>query len=315
MARRNLFRCLSIVLLGLCSYWSVRLARPATEDRTDTENPDLYMEIGQQAEFAGDLARAETSLLRAAEISRIYQPRYLLTQFYFRHPQNGQFWKWWRAAMNTAYGDVAPLLDLAWHTRPECEWLWAQALPQRTGIARQYLGFLEEQSERTCADTIARWLAVHGEVADRQALLIWMDKRIEGRDLAAAGTVWNEMCHRGLLPYPGDDPLTNGDFARTPLATGFDWRITGTPGVSTTIGGGRMRMSFTGDQPEDCTLVWQPINADPATHFRVNQEVIGDGLSWTIEKGRLLLVYHRPLGSTRRNDTITLSPPRLEKVP
>jgi len=77
----------------------------------DPENPERRMRLGVRAELAGDERLAEESLLAAAARSRLYQPKYLLAQYYFRRQDAGRFWPWARAALETAWGDPAPCID------------------------------------------------------------------------------------------------------------------------------------------------------------------------------------------------------------
>jgi hypothetical protein len=300
-------RAVWLAALGFSSYFSIRLAWTTS---ADPENPDVLMQLGQSAELAGDLALAEHSLLRAADLSRLYQPRYLLTQFYFRHPQGDRFWTWSRRAFESAYGDVAPLINLAWRTHPDGEWLWRNAIPNHPAIARQYLGFLMGKQQWEPAAAVARHLAVHATIADRQALLIWSDARLAAGDIRAPRDIWNELCRRRLLPYDPDALITNSGFSVTPLAAGFDWRPTDTPGVTVSIDRGRLQIAFTGRQPEQCILIWQYIQPP----FRLDRESLGDGLAWTIEGARLALIYRRPSGSPRRADTIAVAAPRITRV-
>ena len=152
----RLSACLTVVVT-LAGYWSVRLAwadrlsrdrglasreravrlaplsatlherladlRDALPDwqtaaSLDPANADQFERLGQQAEMAGDFALAERSLLRAVELSRLYQPRYLLAQYYFRRQNRAAWERWSREAFAVAPGDVTPLLELAWRMTP-----------------------------------------------------------------------------------------------------------------------------------------------------------------------------------------------------
>jgi hypothetical protein len=317
--RNRVGRAGLLAVLALFSYWSLDQAwsRRELTAELDPENPDILMQLGQRAEFAGDLPLAERTLLRAAAISRLHQPRYLLAQFYFRHPDGDRFGTWSRAALETESGDAGVLLDLEWRIHPDGQWLWDHAVPRRPEVVRQYLGFLTGKQEWESASVVARYLANHGDSSDLQALLIWCDALLVEGDPTAPRDVWDELCRRKLLPYPGDalitNAVTNADFRHKPLAAGFDWRPTGVAGVTISVDRG-LRLAFTGNQPEDCTLIWQYVKCKPGSRYRVDQEPRTDGLAWRLENGRLLLTYHRPLGSTRLADTVTIDAPKLEET-
>src|ERR1017187_9509030 len=78
----------------------------------DPANAEYRMRVGLRAEMAGQFDVAERNLLAAARLSRLYQPRYLLAQYYFRRQNAGEFFQWAHAAFDIAYGDVLALLDL-----------------------------------------------------------------------------------------------------------------------------------------------------------------------------------------------------------
>ena len=114
------------------------------------------MQLGLRAELAGDYPLAETSLLAAAARSRLYQPKYLLAQYYFRRQNAARFWPWARAALEAAYGDAAPVFELGWRLRPDATWLSANLIPPRREMARQYLAYLCNRERWAAAAAEAR---------------------------------------------------------------------------------------------------------------------------------------------------------------
>ena len=108
----------------------------------DPENSGLRTRLGSRAEQTGNFRLAEESLVTAAARSNLYQPRYLLAQYYFRRQNTENFWKWLPLALEVGYGDVMALFDLAWRMQPDAPWIWQKIIPARPEIARQYLVFL-----------------------------------------------------------------------------------------------------------------------------------------------------------------------------
>ena len=121
----------------------------------DPENPERRMQLGLRAELAGDYPLAAKSLLAAAARSRLYQPKYLLAQYYFRRQDDARFWRWAYAALESAHGDAAPVFELCWRMRPDAVWLSANAIPPRREIARQYLAYLSNRERWAAADAEA----------------------------------------------------------------------------------------------------------------------------------------------------------------
>jgi len=310
----------------------------------DPANAERHMRLGLRAELAGDFPLAERSLLRAAVLSRLYQPRYLLAQYYFRRGNADSFLTWSRAAFESAYGDVSPLLDLCWRTRPDAEWLVQYALPPRPEIARQCLAFLMRRQQMNAAGVLARRISEAAVAADRPALLEYCDRRLaEGLAGDAVG-VWNALSRRRLLPDGELDPargvsLTNGNFDHAPGGRGFDWRVEQLSGAKCVLGGGAMRVAFSGRQPEKCLIAWQYVPVEPGIHYRLRFAAPADGVRWSIfdfsgteirgepgadgpltfaplaEVVRLALVYQRPLGSPRLEGTVAITAVRLEREP
>jgi hypothetical protein len=315
------------------------------------ENAVLRMRLGMRAEMDGDLPLAEESLLAAASRSQLYQPRYLLAQYYFRRQNAESFWKWLRSALEIAHGDIAALLDLGWHMQPDSAWIWQHAIPARPEITRQFLVFLAGKRQWETARSLADRIAGTATVADRPILLDYCERRlITGNRLDAMG-VWNTLCRRGLLAYQPLDLvagpyLTGSGFDRTPLETGFDWRFNNPPGVQCTLRDHEIRLRFSGSQPEQCTILWQYIPVEAARLYRLAfgirtiDAAKGDGVGWSVselagtELGngltpsgavqfhsaqnsllKLALVYRRPLGSTRLEGALAISKLSLDRLP
>ncbi|MGA3015632.1 MAG: hypothetical protein ABSF62_00840 [Bryobacteraceae bacterium] len=307
----------------------------------DPANAECRMRVGLRAEMAGQFDVAERNLLAAARLSRLYQPRYLLAQYYFRRQNAGGFFQWVHAAFDTAYGDVSPLLDLCWRMRPDPEWLWAHALSSRPEIARQYLVFLSRRQQVEAAEVLAGQLSESAVAADLPALLEFCDRRLAAGRPAHAVEVWNRLCVSRLLPFEELDPtrgtwLTDGRFAHQALGQGFDWRLNDTDGVTSRRMKGELRVTFSGRQAEWCGVAWQYLATRPGGSYRLRWELRGididspDGVCWKIydlagrrvaaETGggsltfvapadvlMLMLSYERPMGSPRLAGTVAVT--------
>src|SRR5262249_26626785 len=82
----------AVRLLPASGLMHIRLAELRNEPVSELEraaelepvNAIYWQRLGSQAELGGDPVLAEKALRTAAERSHVYQPRYLLAQFYFR---------------------------------------------------------------------------------------------------------------------------------------------------------------------------------------------------------------------------------------
>lgn len=290
--------------------------------------------LALRAEIEGHRDRAAQLLLEAARIDKLYEPRWSLTNFYFRSGDNTKFWPAAREAFQIAYGDQTPLFRLCWQSAQDPAQI-LDAIPDRRSVLAGYLSFLLSNHHAEAAPPAARRLSQQAAAEDLQLLLGYLDQSL---DLET----WNKLCRRGLLPYTPLDPergpiLTNGDFRTAPLLHGFDWRVGNSVGVAavrTTPSG--LRITLSGDQPESCELLSQscPTIAGRRYRFRFVYETSGiapkTGLHWMIDgspapdlssensqtatidftatssSAKLALMYTRVPGSTRIEGVIRL---------
>ena len=308
----------------------------------DPANAEYRMRVGLRTEMAGQFEVAERNLLAAARLSRLYQPRYLLAQYYFRRQNAGGFFQWTHAAFDIAWGDVLPLLDLCWRMRPEPGWLQTHALSGRPEIARQYLVFLSRRQQMEAAEVVAGQLSESAVGADLPALLEFCDRSLAAGRPAHPVEVWNRLCVRRVLPFEELDPasgiaLTDGSFDRRALGQGFDWRLNDTDGVTSRRMKRELRATFSGRQAEWCAIAWQYLATRLGGSYRLRWELRGididspDGVCWKIydlagrrvaaETGTggsltfvapsevlvLMLSYERPMGLPRLVGTVAVT--------
>jgi tetratricopeptide (TPR) repeat protein len=318
--------------------------------RLEPSNPERWLRLGTAAEWSGDSELAGACLRRAAELSRLYQPRYLLAQYYFRRQNSSAFFEWAQAAFQMAYGDVSPLLDLCRRMQPDGESFARQALSSPARVRRQFLLFLVRRGETEAAATLASTLSENASAEDLAALYGFCNLALAKGDVSAAAGVWNALCRRGLTPYRPVVPeagasLTNSDFRRPALAAGFDWHVEPAPGIRIAQLAGEWRAAFSGDEPESCLLAWQYVPLVPKHRYRLRIDAVpldesstagigwslwypapdgrwtewipGDGPMFTAQAAvaRLTLTYRRPLGSPRLDGTVAIRQVRLEPAP
>lgn len=314
----------------------------------DSSNGSRWMRLGLRAEMAGDYPLAEQSLLRAAALSRLYQPRFLLAQYYFRRQNADGFIAWARAAIDTSYGDISSLLDLCWRMRPDGAWLAAIA-PDRPEVTRQVLLFLVRKQQFAEALPIALKLSRYGGPEDLPALLDYCEHAISDDSSGGALQVWNALCNRGLLPCnelqrAAGNSLTDGHFEHLWIRQGFAWRFTQSSWLSVRASRSGPTLTLTGEQPEECMIAWQYLPLVPQKRYRVRLEAhpvdapSAEGLDWevydlagkpvltevhagwTLFKApsaitRLALVYRRPLGTVRLSGSVALTGAEFGSAP
>jgi hypothetical protein len=261
------------------------------------QDATVWIRAGLAAETERNYARAEKCFLEAARLSRQYEPRWTLANYYFRRGAAVEFWHWTRSALEWAYGDRRPLFELAWEMTRDAP-LILRTIPENAPSLSAYLGFLLASNRLAAAPEVAAKLAPVCGKEYLPELLYYTARMIEAQQPEPALAVWNRLCARGLLPYEPVDPargrlLTNGDFARPPLDTGFDWHVTQTGGIAAVRSESPpfLRLSFSGRQPESCRALAQLTPVLPATAYtlRFGYQTAGiapeTGLRWRVYEG------------------------------
>ncbi len=315
---------------------------PAAELQRAVElNPyasDVWMRLAARAEADGDFRRAERLFLKAAQVDRLFTPRWALMNFYFRRGDAAQFWLWTRRALEMSHDDLTPVFELCWQFSQDAERI-DQALPQDERVSREYLAYLMARNRWAAAQSVAAKLT---KPADLPLLLSYCDRLLERNQPAVALAVWNGVCARRWLPYaPG---LTNGDFAVPSIQSGFDWRIIHDPEISIVqpAPGGGVQATLSGRQPERAELLWQWAPVEPQRSYRLAFQYQTTGMSrtgvfWSVGQDspalppsepwregefrfaaaasnvvRLALIYAREPGAMRAEGTLRLRNLRLE---
>src|SRR5438874_1728361 len=81
----------------------------ATAARLNRMDSSVIIRRGLRAEFRNDFAGAESFLLEAAAVDKLFDPRAALANFYFRRNRPEPFWRWAREAFAISYGDLTSL--------------------------------------------------------------------------------------------------------------------------------------------------------------------------------------------------------------
>ena len=141
-------------------------------------NPRLssaWIQLGLDAEAEGNLPEAETDLLRAASVDRLYVPAWTLANFYFRRGDAAKFWPWAKRAADLTYDDYRPLLRLAdaLETSPPRV---ATRLGGGAPLLRAYLDILINAHRLDSAREVAGLLAARHDPVDRERLAAFAER-------------------------------------------------------------------------------------------------------------------------------------------
>ena len=247
--------------------------------------------LAAEQEVRGDIAGAQSTLLEAARRDRQYMPAWAMANFCFRNrPQ--QFWPWARSAARMAYGDMSPLFDICLLASGDAKEVFDRVVAGRRFAEREYLAYLTRHSRLRDAHLAARSLAGSAGLADREALLNYVDGALAGAEATGALDIWNALCGRGLVPYQPSTATTlvNGDFARPISSRGLDWIERPATGVMLFQSGENdpgLEIALSGKQPERCEILahFLPLDSGGAYvlqfQYRVADLPRKSGLIWS----------------------------------
>lgn len=252
---------------------SVAMLERAAELNPLSSTPRIR--LGLDAEVRGDFAGAEKWLTEATSIDRQFEPRWTLANFYFRHGNAEEFWKWIRSSLEISYGDRRPAFDLCWRMSGDAGEILTRAIPERHEVVAAYLEYLLQTKRVEAARQVAMMLAQPKDAGDRALLFAADDALIDGRDGSGARELWRAM---GFAEPHG---VFHGDFAGEDLGHGFDWRLIDSAGVvHMKIEQPRSahRISLNGNQPESCELLRQFVSLTPGGHYVLRWQARTSGL-------------------------------------
>ncbi len=258
---------------------------------------ESWIQLGFVSEFQQhDEARAEKYFLRAAEVNKMFLPKWTLTNFYFRHGNITNFFHWASATLAITPYSPEPVFTQMWLMSQDAERI-ARAVPDRPRTLLPYAWFLSNAHQYgSIVSVIERLIKSVGNkdprAWGRDDLLANIEDRmvLQGdRDLALS--IWASMVRGGWLQQNISDaghPLTNGDF-RTPFFRhGLDWIPASVDGIKVeqSPSEGVTRLYFSGNEPEHCVILQQylPLEAGGMYQFqwqaetRLNESPAG--LTW-----------------------------------
>ncbi|NWF92726.1 MAG: carbohydrate binding domain-containing protein [Syntrophaceae bacterium] len=151
-----------------------------------------------------------------------------------------------------------------------------KVVPKNPFSMNQYLAYLYEIGDRESAKKAWEKKASYGIRGDRRDNLRHIEFLISRGDISEAHRVWNDSLREEGLSIPSDGNLvTNGGFEKKEiLGGGFDWRITGVPGVEVSFdhsvafeGRSSLRIDFNGKENVDFRHVYQFVPLKPNTEY------------------------------------------------
>jgi hypothetical protein len=318
----------------------------------DAYNAPANIELGLDAESAGDYARAEKLMLAAFAIDHTFATRWALANFYFRRDNEQKFWEWAQSAARMPSNSVGALFELCWRESPDPQRISSAILNDNPKLIRQYIQFLASKNQLSTVGSVGQRLVMDGNPqSDNPQLLQTINQLVAADDGIQALDLWHTMIARRWIDADASI-VNNPRFVRTPLPANFDWTLPSYDGLNSWTGAGGLEVEFTGRQPEICTIAEQTIVLPPGKYslhssYSTSEIPPGTGLKWQIvQRGtdKLLaestdlssdapqdpamtfsippgpfsygvrLAYQRALGTTRISGSLTVSSVQIESA-
>jgi hypothetical protein len=246
-------------------------------------------------EEEGDLAGAESSLLRANAVCRYYTPRWSLASFYYRQRNLPEFVKWARAALSVGYGDSESLLRMAQRLGLTSEAILEHLIPLDPDKVAAYLYLMmgDGNTDRLY-EPAAKLIDLDARSARNVVLENSETLFLKGRDTQALA-LWNKAVEARWVAFAALDPqagksLARGNFRGERIERGFDWKYPAPQGVSVSAAesDGSLRLEFSGKEPPNCELASQWIPLLPhrkyrlAVRYRADSIPADSGIQWSV---------------------------------
>lgn len=261
---------------------------------------ESWIQLGFASEFKQhDRASAERYYLKAAEVNKMFLPKWTLTNFYFRQDQPAEFFHWASETLAITPYTPEPVFVQMWLIDQDADKI-ARNIPDRPRILLPYAWFLSNSHQYSSIALIVQRLIKAAGTTDPQAwgrdgLIATIEDRLIAQDQGdPALQIWASMVKGGWLHEDipsAQHPLTNGNFPAPLFRHGFDWIPTETDGVriEESPAEGLIRLQFSGNEPEHCVVLQQymPMEAGRPYGFRwQSTSAPGDtlsGLTWHLK--------------------------------
>lgn len=244
-----------------------------------------WIQLGLLYEAGNDLSEAEAALSRAATVDSTFLPSWSLTNFYFRHNDTGRFWYWAEKAAQMVPDDATALFRLTWYASPSAREIESRLRLKSPALDGQFVNFLVTQGNPEAVSEAASHLLAMPATADNgsiRTLLQACDWLLAQKRPDLALLLWNGLAARIAYSTPGENsPITNGDFSKSPISQGFDWRLATVEGVSSflNVKPNALGFEFSGEEPDSLVLMSQVAPVQTQKDYVLTVEYVTSGIA------------------------------------
>jgi hypothetical protein len=184
-----------------------------------------------------------------------------------------------------------PVFQLCLRVVGNPDTVFHEVIPQgrQPELKLAYLEVVSSQGHAQLANQVWDQLWAEGLRCRFSEVTAYLNSLFTKRDMKQAAAVWRELEQAGVIPKSEDGKAVNlvynGQFAHTPLGTGFDWRAPNTPDVeidfrdpSAYRGSHCLRVDYAGRNLEsEPVSEWVPVV--PGHAYRLRAEVRSEGIT------------------------------------
>jgi tetratricopeptide (TPR) repeat protein len=184
-----------------------------------------------------------------------------------------------------------PVFQLCLRVVGNPETVFHEIIPQgrQPELKLAYLGVVSSQGHTQLANLVWDQLWAEGLRCKFSGVTVYLNSLFSKGDMKQAVAVWRELEQAGVIPKSEDGKdgnlVYNGQFAHTPLGTGFDWRALDTPYVEADFldpsayrGSHCLRVDYAGRNLEsEPVSEWVPVV--PGHAYRLQAEARSDGIT------------------------------------
>jgi tetratricopeptide (TPR) repeat protein len=254
-------------------------------------DPEVWINLGGAAEFAGNVSQAEEFLRKADYLApRIPLYQWPIGNFFLLHGNAREAFGHFKMLLagTRQYDQIT--FHTAWKASGDPEQILQQLIPENLPAEFSYLQYLV--ANKQFPETRAVWkriLTSPGEFRPDQ-VSSYIDNLIANRLPQEAFDVWQDLQTKGLVRFAAlrtdQDLITNGDFEDDLLNLGFGWRISpveemyaGLDASTYYSPGHALLIQFSGKQNFDYRQAYQYVKVKPGTSYRLQAFMKTDGIT------------------------------------
>lgn len=254
-------------------------------------DPEVWINLGGAAEFAGNVSEAEKYLRMADSLApRVPVYQWPIGNFFLLHGNTQEAFSHFRMVLLGTHEYDQIIFSTAWKASGDAEQILQQLIPRDLSAEFRYLDFLI--GSKRLPESLAVWNRIvntPGTIETNQANR-YLDSLLINHMPDEAFRVWKDLLKRGVVRYsapstPGD-LITNGSLEDDIRNVGFGWRIAPVKDIYAGLDtstfhspGHSLVVQFSGEQNLYYRNVLQYVKVEPGSSYRLQAFMKTEGIT------------------------------------